>query len=68
MAQVILTQRVTYQMNDNEFDTLTESAIFDCSAPISEIRDWMLRERKNAYCWGHVEIAQLKADVDVNNL
>lgn len=62
LSQVLLTQRVTYQMNDNEYDTRTESAIFDCLAPISEIREWIMRDKKNAYCWGHIEICGLKVD------
>ena len=51
----IVTQRVTYQLGENEFDTRTESLVIGLDEPIEKIKEFANR-KTNAYCWGHLEI------------
>ena len=43
---VIVSRKITYQINDNEFETITDSATFDDNAIIKNIKDW--RDKQNA--------------------
>lgn len=53
--KVIFHQRVTRQINDNEFDTCTESLVLSEEDSIRKLIDWTNR-KVNAYCWGHIEV------------
>lgn len=37
---IIASRKMTYQINDNEFETITDSATFDDNATIKDIKEW----------------------------
>lgn len=43
---VIVSRKMTYQINDNEFETITDSATFDDNTTIKDIKEW--RDKQNA--------------------
>lgn len=43
---VIVSRKMTYQINDNEFETITDSTTFSDNATMKEIREW--RDKQNA--------------------
>ena len=42
---VIASRKMTYQINDNEFETITDSTTFVDNATIKEIKEW--RDKQN---------------------
>ena len=40
VAMLIATRKMTYQISEYEFETVTESKVFQDNASISELKDW----------------------------
>jgi len=57
--KVIITQRVTSQIGEYEWDTHTDALILNDNDPISKITEW-IKERGKAIAVGHAEISILQ--------
>lgn len=40
IVMLIATRKMTYQISEYEFETVTESKVFQDNASISELKDW----------------------------
>lgn len=45
----IATQIVTYQVNDNEFETVREAQIFDENSTFADLKEWIDRRNLTFY-------------------
>ena len=54
--KAVITQRVTRQIGDSEFDTSTDVLILDANESISKIREHFDNKHFPDYCWGHLEL------------
>lgn len=55
---IIATFRLTYEINDNEFATSTESRLFNENEPIENIIKWY--ESFNVIAKSHLEIKRIE--------
>lgn len=54
--KAIVTQRVTMQIGESDFDTSTEVLTLDASEPISKILEWTAKRNYPVHCVGHLEL------------
>lgn len=51
IVMLIATRKMTYQINEYEFETVTESKVFQDNASISELKDWFEYGNKSLHIY-----------------
>jgi hypothetical protein len=63
MKKYIASQKVVYQINDNEFETVTESQVFDETDTFAKLKKWADRKSYHFYKSSAIQVMELK-DMD----
>ena len=59
MRRFIASQKVVYQINDNEFETVTESMVFNETDTFAKLKEWANRQCYHFYRSGAIQVMEL---------